>query len=167
MTRNLNYSNGDVGLVFSVCAAVEVVSALGLMALADRVSNIVVIQVGILLLGLQFALLLGSSSWALLLLSQVARGIGITAVGAAGIAWFQQAMPGMTGRATTLFANAGMVGSLGAGVIAGVTAQVLGYRTALLVFGVFCLIAWILLVVSLRRQTAGQDHVVRGNEYGR
>jgi SET family sugar efflux transporter-like MFS transporter len=157
VTRTLDFSNSDVGVIYSVCAMVEVGAAFALMAVAGRVRTMTVVQAGTLLLGLHFVLLLLSDDWSLILLSQVARGIGVTAIGAAGIAYVQRAAPGMTGRATTMLSNAGTAGQLAAGVIAGATMQLIGDRGALLLFGVVCVVAWLLVAIpsSLSRASAG------------
>jgi SET family sugar efflux transporter-like MFS transporter len=160
VTRTLGFSNSDVGVIYSVCAMVEVGAAFALMAVAGRVRTMTVVQAGTLLLGLHFVLLLLSDDWSLILLSQVARGIGITAIGAAGIAYVQRAAPGMTGRATTMLSNAGTTGQLAAGVIAGATMQLIGDRGALLLFGVVCVVAWLLVAIpsSLSRADAGPTY---------
>ena len=157
VTTSLGFSKSDVGVIYSVCAVVEVGAALALIALAGRVHTMTVIRAGTLLLGLHFVLLILGRDWPLILLSQVARGAGITAIGAAGIAYVQHALPGMAGRATTMLSNAGTAGQLAAGIIAGATMQLVGYRGALLLFGAVCVVAWLLVVIPtpLSRLDAG------------
>jgi SET family sugar efflux transporter-like MFS transporter len=72
----------------------------------------------------------------LLLIGQLARGTAIAVVGAAGIRYFQDVMAPATGRATTLFVNAGSAGLLVAGVLAGLSVQSFGYTLTLLLCGV-------------------------------
>ena len=128
LTRTLERPNGDVGLLFSVCALVEVPAALSLMLLPARVGKRWVILLGMVLFVAYFLLVAASSSMPLLVGTQVARGVALAVVGALGITYVQDLLPRATGRATALFANTLTTGSLIAGILAGATAQALGYR---------------------------------------
>ena len=150
VTRVLGLSSGDVGLLFSFCAVVEIPAALGLMLLPARVSKARVIRLGMVLFMIYFVSAAASSSMLALVLAQVARGVAIAVVGALGITYFQELLPQEAGRATTLFSNTATAGSLIAGIVAGATAQALGYRAALVLCGVLSAVAWAL--VSVARQ---------------
>ena len=63
-----------------------------------------------------------------------------------GITYFQNLLPDSTGRATTLFSNTAIGGSLIAGIVAGAAAQAVGYRAALLLCAILAATAWALLV---------------------
>jgi hypothetical protein len=56
------------------------------------------------------------------------------------------------GYATTLCSNTTTAGSLVAGIVAGATAQALGYRAALQFCGLLSAVAWVLLVVPAHRE---------------
>jgi SET family sugar efflux transporter-like MFS transporter len=99
---------------------------------------------------LYFALVGLTSAMAVLVAAQVARGVAVAVVGALGIAYFQDLLLRAVGRATTLFANTSTAGSLASGVLAGAAAQLLGYRAALLMCGVFSVLAWLLLEIARR-----------------
>jgi MFS transporter, SET family, sugar efflux transporter len=105
LTRTLERPDRDVGLLFSVCALVEVPAALGLTLLPARVGKQRVILLGMLLLTAYFLLVAASSSMPLLVGTQVARGVALAVVGALGITYVQDLLPRATGRATALFAN--------------------------------------------------------------
>jgi SET family sugar efflux transporter-like MFS transporter len=139
VTRGLHQPDTAVGLLYSACAAVEVLAALALAALPQRVSQRALIAGGMGALAAYFAVTVAAHGMGLLLLGQIARGIAIAVVGAAGIRFFQEIMAPATGRATTLFANAGTAGSLLAGVLAGLSVQHWGYITTLLLCGVTAL----------------------------
>jgi SET family sugar efflux transporter-like MFS transporter len=151
VTGELDRPNSDVGLMFSVCALVEVPSALALMVLPPRISRRWVIQLGMGLLVGYFVLITASTTIMVLVLAQVARGIGLSVVSTLGITHFQDLSPDGAGRGTTLFSNTSIAGSLASGIIAGATAQALGYRAALLLCGVLTVVAWALLAASERR----------------
>jgi SET family sugar efflux transporter-like MFS transporter len=135
VTRTLARPDGDVGLLFSVCAIVEIPAALSMMLLPTRVAKRGIIVLGMLLLGAYFLLVATSTSMPTLIGTQFARGVALAVVGALGITYMQDLMPYATGRATTMFANTLTIGSLISGILAGATAQALGYRAALLLCG--------------------------------
>lgn len=132
VTRGLGQSDSAVGVLYSVCAAVEVVVALVLVAVPARVSQAALILGGMAAFVLYFAVTVLASGMALLAVGQVARGAAIAVVGAAGIRYFQDLLAPATGRATTLFANASTTGGLVAGVLGGTAVAAVGYTGTLL-----------------------------------
>jgi SET family sugar efflux transporter-like MFS transporter len=141
VTRTLHEGDTTVGLLFSACSAVEVVAALGLACLPERVSQPALIVAAMGAFVGYFALTAVANGLELLLAAQVARGVAITVVGAAGLRYFQDLMTAATGRATTLFANASTAGSLLSGVLAGVAIEAVGASTTLVLCGVTALLA--------------------------
>jgi SET family sugar efflux transporter-like MFS transporter len=148
VTRSLHQPEASVGLLFSVCAAVEVLAALVLAAIPARVSQRLLILGGMLTFVLYFALTVAAGGMPLLLVGQVARGIAIAVVAAAGIRYFQEFLAPATGRATTLFSNASTAGSLVAGILAGAAVRAFGYTVALALCGVLAAIGAALFVVA-------------------
>jgi SET family sugar efflux transporter-like MFS transporter len=136
VTRGLHQPASAVGVLFSICAAVEVAASLGLAAIPVRVSQRLIILAGMGMFVIYFLLTVVADGMPLLLAGQAARGIAIAVVGAAGIRYFQDLLTPATGRATTLFANASTAGSLVAGVLAGGAVALVGYRTTLLLCGI-------------------------------
>ena len=131
VTRALARPSSTVGVLFSACAVVEVLAALGLAALPARTSQRLLILGGMITFVLYFVLTVIADGVGLLLLGQAARGIAIAVVGSAGIRYFQDLLAPATGRATTLFSNASTAGSLIAGVLAGAAIGLVGYTTTL------------------------------------
>lgn len=150
VTRDLHQPVSALGWLFSACAAVEVLAALALVWIPARVSQRALITAGMALFVGYFALCLLASGMALLLAAQVARGVAIAIVGAAGIRYFQDALAPATGRATALFANASTAGLLVAGVLAGSSLQLSGYRATLLLCGVTAGIATVTFALATR-----------------
>ncbi|MDG4825032.1 sugar efflux transporter [Asanoa sp. WMMD1127] len=150
LTRTLDRADSDVGLLFSVCALVEIPVALSLMFLPAKVRKERLIDMGMLLFVAYFALVAVSSSLPSLVVTQVARGAAIAVVGALGITHMQDLLPQATGRATALFANTLAIGSLVSGVLAGAAAQLLGHRPALLLCGVLSAVGSGLLIAGRR-----------------
>jgi SET family sugar efflux transporter-like MFS transporter len=145
LTRTLERPNGDVGLLFSVCALVEVPAALSLTLLPARMRKQQVILLGMVLFVAYFLLVAASSTMPLLVGTQLARGVALAVVGALGITYVQDLLPQATGRATALYANTLTTGSLISGILAGAMAQALGYRAALLLCGALGAVGCVLL----------------------
>ncbi|MEU4689057.1 MFS transporter [Actinoplanes sp. NPDC023714] len=136
VTRELHQQAATMGVLFSVCAAVEVVATLGIAALPARFGQRGLILGGYASLVVYHLLTVVSPGMAMLLVAQAFRGIGIAIVAAAGIRYFQDLLAPATGRATTLFANASTAGLLVSGILSGVAIEHLGYRATLLLCGV-------------------------------
>jgi MFS transporter, SET family, sugar efflux transporter len=136
VTRALHQSAASVGVLFSVCAAVEVVATLALAAVPARVSQRAVIVGGFGSFVCYYALTVVSSGMVMLVIGQALRGVGIAIVGAAGIRWFQDLLAPATGRATTLFANASTAGLLVSGILSGLAVEHFGFRPTLVLCGV-------------------------------
>jgi MFS transporter, SET family, sugar efflux transporter len=157
VTRALHQQPASVGVLFSVCAAVEVVATLGLTVVPARVSQRALILGGFGSLVCYYALTVVSSGMLMLVIGQVFRGVGIAIVGAAGIRYFQDLLAPATGRATTLFANASTAGLLVSGILSGVAVEHFGYQTTLLLSGVAAALGGIAFTLGSRRQ-AGSRH---------
>ncbi|XVV08408.1 MFS transporter [Actinoplanes sp. CA-131856] len=148
VTRGLHQTAASVGVLLSVCAAVEVVATLGLAALPARVSQRAVILGGFGSFVAYHALTVVSSGMAMLVIGQALRGVGIAIVGAAGIRYFQDLLAPATGRATTLFANASTAGLLVSGIVSGVTIEHFGYRATLVLCGVAAALGGVAFLVG-------------------
>ncbi len=157
VTRALHQHPASIGVLFSVCAAVEVVATLGLAVVPARVSQRALILGGFGSLVCYYALTVVSSGMPMLVVGQAFRGVGIAIVGAAGIRYFQDLLAPATGRATTLFANASTGGLLVSGILSGVAVEQLGYRTTLLLCGVAAALGGVAFILGSRRQ-AGSRH---------
>ncbi len=156
VTASLGRPSSDVGVLFSVAAVVEIPAALALLALPLRWRREWVILGAMVALVVFFAVVAGSSTMAMLVAATIARGIAIAVVGALGITYFQELLPGAPGRATTLFSNTATAGSLIAGVFGGAVAQWAGYRWALVTCGAVALVACVLLLVVSGRHHEGR-----------
>ncbi|MDG6106300.1 MFS transporter [Dactylosporangium aurantiacum] len=155
VTRTLDRPDSVVGLLFSACAIVEIPAALALVLLPERARRRPVILAGMVVFVAYFLLVAASTTVAGLVGTQVARGVGIAVVGALGITYMQDLLPGATGRATTLFANTLTFGSLVSGVLGGAAVQALGPRAALLLCGGIAAAGWVLLAAAGREPAGG------------
>ena len=153
VTDQLHRPYHDVGVMFSVCAAVELVAALALTRLPARANRERLILLGFVLFVAYFAILAATSSTVLVIIAQGARGAAISAVLALGITYFQDLLPRQPGRATTLLSNTAVAGSLLSGVLAGSLIQALGFRAALTLCAVLSLLGAILLLAARRSRS--------------
>jgi MFS transporter, SET family, sugar efflux transporter len=151
VTRGLHQPAGSVGVLFSVCAAVEVVATLGLAAVPARVSQRTLILGGFGSLVCYNALTVVASGMPMLVSAQAFRGVAIAIVAAAGIRYFQDLLAPATGRATTLFANASTAGLLISGILSGLAIEHLGYQITLLLCGVAALVGGVAFAVAPRQ----------------
>ncbi|MEH1054572.1 MFS transporter [Micromonospora sp. CPCC 206171] len=152
VTRALHQQPASVGMLFSVCAAVEVLATLVLAVVPARVSQRALILGGFGSFVCYYALTVVSSDMLMLVIGQVLRGVGIAIVGAAGIRYFQDLLAPATGRATTLFANASTAGLLVSGILSGVAVEHFGYRTTLFLCGVAAALGGVAFTLGSRRQ---------------
>ncbi|MEV4349383.1 MFS transporter [Actinoplanes sp. NPDC049596] len=154
VTRALHHDASSVGVLFSVCAAVEVVATLILTVLPDRVSQRFLILGGFASLASYNVLTVFSTGLSLLIAGQVLRGVGIAIVAAAGIRYFQDLLAPATGRATTLFANASTTGLLLSGILSGAAIEHLGYRTTFVLYAVTATLGAIAFIAGTRPRPA-------------
>jgi SET family sugar efflux transporter-like MFS transporter len=131
VTGTLHRPDSEVGLLFTVCALVEIPAALVTILLPAGARKMVILA-GMALFAGYFVLVAAATTKPVLIGTQVARGTALALVGALGITYVQDLAPRSPGRATTLFANTVTMGSLVSGLLAGATSQALGFRPALL-----------------------------------
>lgn len=164
ITRDLHASSGWVGVVFGVCAAVEVGVSLLIAAVGARLPSTggLIAAAGAFVLYFAGMALAPDVGWVLGL--QLLRGFAIAAMGILGIDLLQRLLAPHLASATALFANALAVGSLVAGVIGGVLAQGIGLRPTLAVCGGLAALATGCLAVDAlrRRSSAHREPVIAG-----
>jgi SET family sugar efflux transporter-like MFS transporter len=152
-TTTLHKPDSAVGLLFTVCALVEIPAALATMLLPTGLRKPVILA-GMTLFALYFVLVAAATTMPALIGTQVARGTGLAVVGALGITYVQDLAPRSPGRATTLFANTVIIGSLVSGLLAGATSQALGFRPALLACAALAASGCVLLIAAAPRTKA-------------
>ncbi|WP_433160648.1 MFS transporter [Kribbella sp. CA-247076] len=141
VTGELDRTGSAVGVLFSLCAVVEIVAALALIWLMPRMNGRLLILLGLGLFVAYFLLIAPADGLVLLLIGQVARGTAIAVIGTAGIQHFQAVLAPASGTGTALFANSATAGSLVSGVLAGGLIELAGTRITMLVCGGLSLLA--------------------------
>src|SRR5271166_664954 len=131
-THELGGTKADVGLIFSLCAFLEVPVMFAFVLRPSVAGNRRWISVGFLAFILYFLTITWGPSVAILLAAQVLRAVGIGLIAYQGISYMQALMPNQAGSAATLFSNTANAGFLFASLTAGGWAQAFGYRSMFL-----------------------------------
>ena len=131
-THELGGTKADVGLIFSVCAFLEVPVMFAFVLRPSAAGSRSWIAAGFLAFVLYFLTITWSPSVSVLLAAQVLRAIGIGLISYQGISYMQALMPNQAGSAATLFANTANLGFLSASLTTGGWAQAFGYRSMFL-----------------------------------
>ncbi|MGA9846391.1 MAG: MFS transporter [Roseiarcus sp.] len=129
LTRTLGGTETDVGLAFSLCAALEIVVMGALIWRPLKRGERPAIVVGFAAFAAYFVALALARSVSAVLWAQILRAIGIGLVSYLGISFLQSLMPHRAGAAAALFSNAGQVGSVTAALGAGALAQEFGWTS--------------------------------------
>jgi SET family sugar efflux transporter-like MFS transporter len=154
VTQKLGGTNGDVGLIFSVCAFLEVLVMLAFVLRPSISGTHRWLSAGFVAFVLYFFVITWAPSVAILLLAQVLRAIGIGIVGYHGISYIQVLMPDRVGSAATLFSNTANAGFLLAGLAAGGWAQLFGYRSMFLACAVLSGLGLLMLYLQPKLNVA-------------
>jgi SET family sugar efflux transporter-like MFS transporter len=129
MTTSLGGANSDVGLAYSLCAALEIVVMGALIWRPLKRAERPAIMVGLAVFATYFVAMALAQSVGAVLSAQILRAIGIALVSYLGISFLQSLMPHRAGAAAALFSNAGQLGSVFAALGAGLLAQAFGYAS--------------------------------------
>ncbi|MEZ2224462.1 MFS transporter [Rhizobium sp. RCC_161_2] len=132
VVNDLGASERDVGLMFSLCAAVEVIVMALFIVLPSKRANRSLLVAGFAIFSLYFLSVALIPLLQVLYGAQILRAIGIGIISIVGMLLLQELSPGRAGAASALFANATNAGWLVAGIATGTWAEIFGYRS---VFG--------------------------------
>ena len=126
---NLGGDAANAGIMFGLCAALEIPLMLGLGALTTRLPLRRLILIGASC-GVGYNVLVTASStvW-MLAVGQLLNAMFIAAVSGLGISYMQDMLPNRPGQATTLFTNSFPIGAMLAGPLFGL-AQHVDFRLA-------------------------------------
>ncbi len=142
-------SETDVGLLFSLCAAIEVV-VMGLFVVRPmQRASVPLLALGFALFAAYFAMALIWPTLLSLYLGQIPRAAAIGILSVVGMAYVQELLPGRAGVASALFGNTMSAGFLLSGLGTGIFAQAFGYWA---VFGVclgLCLVGGTVLFMPM------------------
>ena len=132
--ERLGGNESDVGLLFSLCAALEVLVMGCFVIRPTRGSRKLWMVSGFALFALYFVALIAFPTLAMAYWAQIPRAVAIGIVSVVGMIYLQSLMPSRVGLAAALFSNAVSVGAIFSGALTGPWASAFGYAS---VFG-FC-----------------------------
>lgn len=140
----------DVGLLFSLCAGLEVVF-MAAFVIWPKLSN----RQGLLLVGFglfaaYFVMALAWPTLTSLYLGQIPRAAGIGIISIVGMAFVQDLLPGRAGVASALFGNTISVGFLVSGLGTGLWANAFGYWSLFLLCATLCGVGAVALAFGRR-----------------
>lgn len=149
----------DVGLLFSLCAALEVVVMSLFVVRPVDGTNRGLLLLGFALFAVYFLMPLMWPTLASLYWGQIPRAIAIGILSIVGMAHIQALLPGRAGVASALFGNTMSAGFLLSGLGTGLWAQGLGYWSLFTVCAVLCVIGGAVLYWPMRRvpEAAGSE----------
>jgi MFS transporter, SET family, sugar efflux transporter len=149
-THELGGTKADVGLIFSVCAFLEVPVMLAFVLRPSAAGSRGWISAGFLAFVLYFLTITWSPSVSVLLAAQVLRAVGIGLIAYQGISYMQALLPNQAGTAATLFANTANLGFLCASLTAGGLAQAFGYRSMFLASAFLSVVGFVAIQLQPR-----------------
>lgn len=133
-------SETDVGLLFSLCAALEVL-VMGLFVVRPmKQASVPLLALGFALFAAYFLMALLWPTLLSLYLGQILRAAAIGILSVVGMAYVQELLPGRAGIASALFGNTMSAGFLLSGLGTGIFAQGFGYWAVFGVCAGLCLV---------------------------
>jgi len=129
VTSSLGGAQSDVGLMFSLCAALEIIVMGVLIWRPLRRGERAAIAAGFVAFVAYYVALVLARSVGPVFWAQILRAIAIALVTYLGIGFLQSLLPHRAGAAAALFSNAAQVGSVVAALGVGALAQAFGYAS--------------------------------------
>jgi SET family sugar efflux transporter-like MFS transporter len=144
----------DVGLLFSLCAGLEVIIMGAFVAWPGLSNRPVLLFVGFALFAAYFLMALVWPTLTSLYFGQLPRAAGIGIISIVGMALIQDMLPGRAGTASALFGNTISVGFLLSGLATGVWANAFGYWSLFWLCTGLCGLGALALLLGRRVPTA-------------
>ncbi|WP_336781640.1 sugar efflux transporter [Paenibacillus illinoisensis] len=158
ITNNLGGTTSDVGLVSSICAALEIPFMIVLGLLSAKYSNRILVFCGAIFGGAYYFVILISNAMWQMLAAQILLAVFVAVISAIGISYIQDLLPRMPGYASTLYSNSSTIGRLLGSLVGGGVASIVGYRNSFIFCFILIIIAVIMLAVS-GRQPADEPQI--------
>jgi SET family sugar efflux transporter-like MFS transporter len=151
-------TQGDVGILFSLCAGLEVLVMGGFVAWPDLSSKHWLLLVGFLLFGGYFLMAITIPTMRSLYIGQLPRAAGIGIISIVGMEMVQGMLRGRAGTASALFGNTISVGFLLSGLGTGTWADAFGYWSLFTLCAGLCAFgALVIMVHAFRARRRGSD----------
>lgn len=144
VTNYLGRSEGSVGILASLCAALEVPFMIFMGYMAGRVRTKTLLIFGGVMGAVYFLSIGIFNSFTMMVLGQVPLSIFLAILLGLGISYFQDLLPKFPGYASTMFANAMIIGQLLGNLLGGLASDMVGLEHSFFLAGAFLTVAFIL-----------------------
>jgi SET family sugar efflux transporter-like MFS transporter len=150
ITNNLGGTTSDVGLISSICAALEIPFMIMFGLLSAKYSNRILMMCGAIVGGVYYLVVIFSDAMWQMLAAQILLAVFVAVISAIGISYIQDLLPSMPGYASTLYSNSSTIGRLIGSLVGGGLASIVGYRYSFVLCFILIIISAIMLAVSGR-----------------
>lgn len=141
-------SESDVGLLFSLCAGLEVIVMGAFVAWPGLSNKPALLLAGFALFASYFVMTLAWPTLLSLYLGQIPRAAGIGIISIVGMAVVQDLLPGRAGTASALFGNTISIGFLLSGLGTGIWANAFGYWSLFSLCAGLCIFGAVTLLIA-------------------
>ena len=149
--NDLNGSETDVGLLFSLCAGLEVAVMGAYVIWPSKRASRAALALGFALFAAYFLATVLLQNLSVLYWAQILRAIAIGIVSVIGMLYVQEAMPQQPGAAAALFSNTVNAGWLLSGLGTGIWAHSFGYWSIFGLCGVLALVGAAIFALPVTR----------------
>lgn len=140
----------DVGLLHSLCAAIEVVIMAGFVVRPALSFSLPLLILGFALFAAYFGLVLAVPTLASFYFGQIVRAVAIGIVSIIGMARLQQVLPSRAGVAAALYGNSMSAGALVSGLATGLWANSFGYHSIFWACGALSVVGAVAVMLPVR-----------------
>ena len=155
VTGYLNEADSAVGILASLCAGLEVPLMILMGYAASKVSSKTLLIIAGFIGSMYFLSIGIFESYTMMLIGQLPLALFLAILLGLGISYFQDLLPQFPGYASTLFANAMIVGQLLGNLLGGIANDVLGVENSFYISGAFLFIAFILFFFTKKEVRKG------------
>lgn len=144
VTNYLGEPESAVGILASLCAGLEVPFMIGIGYIAGRVSSKTLLIIAGFLGSMYFLSIGVFNDFTAMVIGQVPLALFLAVLLGLGISYFQDLLPQFPGYASTLFANAMIIGQLLGNLLGGVASDIVGLENSFFISGGFLFAAFLL-----------------------
>ncbi len=159
VTEYLKDDESHVGYLASLCAGLEVPLMIILGAIASKFRTKTLLMVGSIF-GFGYYFSIGVfDSFTAMLIGQLALAFFLAILLGLGISYFQDILPDFPGYASTLFANAMVIGQLGGNLLGGVMSDIVGLGNVFFVSSFSIALAFVLLIFTIEHKEQNNTQI--------
>lgn len=156
VTGYLGEADSAVGILASLCAGLEVPLMIFMGYVASRVSSKTLLIIAGFIGSMYFLSIGIFESYTMMLIGQLPLALFLAILLGLGISYFQDLLPQFPGYASTLFANAMIVGQLVGNLLGGIANDTLGVENSFYISGAFLFTAFILFFFTKKEVRKGE-----------